>query len=63
MNHNNLPEWEDGVEYVDTRQDLEEDQDECETCGATMASTLAITESEGSGPAYVCLDCGRVDRI
>ena len=57
-------EWDDDVTFVDYRIDEDSLTDEpCERCGATMLSTMAETEVDGLGPAYICVSCGRVSRI
>ena len=51
------------VEFVDTRRLVPVDR-ECGGCGALVYTTMAqLNEEERSGPGYVCVECGRVDRI
>jgi len=57
--------WQRDVGFVYECVSCENEQDErCPECRVmNLCSTMAKTEAEGFGPAYVCFECGWVDRI
>jgi hypothetical protein len=57
--------WDDGTEHVDILVARDNELDEwCPRCEVmNLCTCMATTERDGHGPAYVCFECGLVDRI